>query len=193
MIRHAAFIALLAGPVPADPVRIDADRLSVTVQTPDGPVEIMRAQDNEGVITGDFARTSRACPPFCVQPMSPAAGVTTIGELELLDMLADPEALVIDSRTREWFEGGTIPGAVHMPWDRITDQLGALGCTADFEGWDCTQAREVALFCNGPWCGQSPTAIRAMIGAGYAPEKISYYRGGMQLWRLLGFTLAEGG
>lgn len=49
------------------------------------------------------------------------------------------------------------------------------------------------LFCNGPWCGQSPTAIRAMIGAGYPADRISYYRGGMQEWRLLGLTVAGGG
>ncbi len=195
MIRLATFAALLsllAAPALAEPVGLDADRMSVTVETPDGPVEIMREQDNEAVLTGDFAKTSRACPPFCIQPMTPENGVTTIGELELLEMLEDPEAVVIDSRTREWFEGGTIPGAIHLPWDRITDRLGEFGCEPDFEGWDCAAAPRVALFCNGPWCGQSPTAIRAMIGAGFPAEKISYYRGGMQLWRLLGLTVAGG-
>jgi rhodanese-related sulfurtransferase len=189
MVRLAAAFLILATPVFAEPVGIDADRLVVTVETPDGPVEIMREQDTDAVITGDFARTSRACPPFCIQPMTPAAGVTTIGELELLDMLEAPEAVVIDSRTRDWFEGGTIPGSVHIPWDQITDRLAELNCEPDFEGWDCSEAVEVALFCNGPWCGQSPTAIRAMIGAGYPADKISYYRGGMQLWRLLGLTV----
>ncbi|MCZ4262521.1 rhodanese-like domain-containing protein [Limimaricola sp. G21655-S1] len=192
MIRLAALLALLSAPAFAEPVGIDADCMSVTVETPDGPIEIMREQDNEAVITGDFAKTSRACPPFCIQPMTPAEGVTTIGELELLDMLEDPEAVVIDSRTRDWFEGGTIPGAIHLPWDVITDRLGELNCEPDFEGWDCSESPRVALFCNGPWCGQSPTAIRAMIGAGYPAEKISYYRGGMQVWRLLGLTVAAG-
>ncbi|MFW8594319.1 rhodanese-like domain-containing protein [Cribrihabitans neustonicus] len=192
MFRIAAFLSCLALPVLAEPVGIDAERLSVTVETPSGPVEIRRGQDNSAVITGEFAKTSRACPPFCIQPMSPAEGVTTIGELELLDMLNDPEAIVIDSRTRDWYEGGTIPGARHLPWDEISDRLGELGCEADFDGWDCADAPRVALFCNGPWCGQSPTAIRAMIGAGYPAERISYYRGGMQLWRILGLTVSEG-
>jgi rhodanese-related sulfurtransferase len=39
------------------------------------------------------------------------------------------------------------------------------------------------------WCGQSPTAIRAMIAAGYPAEKIQYYRGGMQDWRILGLSV----
>ena len=183
---------LALGPAQAEqpgPVNIRPDRPTVTVQTPDGPVEIGRIQDNDHEVTGEWARTSRACPPFCIQPISPAEGVTTIGELELLDMLADPEVLVIDSRTPDWFEGGSIPGAVNMPYDRMVDRLGELSCEPDFDGWDCENARRVALFCNGLWCGQSPTAIRAMISEGYPADRISYYRGGMQSWRVLGLTV----
>ena len=185
----ALLCLMIAGVVTAEPVGIDRDRMSVTVDTPSGPYEIMREQDNAAEITGEYARIARPCPPFCVQPMSPAEGVTTIGELELLAMLEDPEATVIDSRTADWYAGGTIPGAIHLPWDRLPDDLDRLGCEPDFDGWDCEAAPRVALFCNGPWCGQSPTAIRAMIAAGYPSERISYYRGGMQVWRMLGFPV----
>jgi hypothetical protein len=51
----------------------------------------------------------------------------------------------------------------------------------------------LVMFCNGPWCGQSPAAIRRIIEAGYPVEKISYYRWGMQGWRMLGLTVAGGG
>jgi rhodanese-related sulfurtransferase len=173
-------------------VKIRPNIAGVTVQTPDGPVEINRIQDEDNVITGDFAKTSRACPPFCIQPMSPAEGVTTIGELELLDMLQDDNSVVIDSRTVDWYRKGTIPGSVHLPYTVIAERLDQLGCEPDFDGWDCEGARPVALFCNGLWCGQSPTAIRAMIAAGYPAERIFYYRGGMQSWRLLGLTVIEG-
>jgi rhodanese-related sulfurtransferase len=171
------------------PVNIRPDVPGVTVQTEAGPVLIGRIQDNDHEVSGEWARTSRACPPFCIQPMHPAEGVTTIGELELLDMLTDPEVLVIDSRTPDWFAGGSIPGAVNMPYDRMVDRLGELGCEPDFDGWDCENARRVALFCNGLWCGQSPSAIRAMIAAGYPAERISYCRGGMQSWRVLGLSV----
>ncbi|MXQ06529.1 rhodanese-like domain-containing protein [Alphaproteobacteria bacterium GH1-50] len=173
----------------AEPVNIRPGIASVTVKTPNGPREISRIQDNAHEVTGEWARTSRACPPFCIQPMSPAEGVTTIGELELLEMLADPETMVIDSRTPDWYAGGTIPGAVNIPYTQIIDQLGQLGCEPDFEGWDCENAERVALFCNGLWCGQSPTAIRNMIEVGYPAERIFYYRGGMQSWRVLGLTV----
>ena len=70
------------------------------------------------------------------------------------------------------------------------ERLDELGCEADFDGWYCgAEVPRVALFCNGPWCGQSPTAIRRMIDAGYPADKIAYYRGGMQVWRLLGLTV----
>lgn len=194
-IRLISMLAavLFAGSSPADPVNIKSDVPEVTVETEHGPATISRIQDNDHKVTGEWARTSRPCPPFCIQPMTPAEGVTTIGELELLEMLEDPDATVIDSRTQDWFEGGTIPGSVNIPYDRITEELGSLGCEPDFEGWDCQNAERIALFCNGLWCGQSPTAIRHIINAGYPPERIYYYRGGMQSWRVLGLTVTGAG
>lgn len=185
--------AIAAAPAFADGVNITPDTPSVTVETLSGQVEISRIQDTDHVVTGEWARTSRPCPEFCIQPMSPAEGVTTIGELELLAALQDPEVTVVDSRTPDWYAGGTIPGALNMPYTEMTDRLGELGCELDFEGWDCTNARKVALFCNGLWCGQSPEAIRRMIEEGYPAERISYYRGGMQSWRVLGLTVTQPG
>ncbi len=199
MIRYfiAVGIALVAlgGTGVADELKvgITKEMKSVTVESPDGPIEIRRIQDQNHEITGEFARTSRACPPFCIQPISPAEGVTTIGEVELIEMLQEPDALVVDSRTVDWFQGGSIPGAISLPYTQVGDRLTELGCEPDFDGWDCADAKRVALFCNGLWCGQSPTAIRAMIAAGYPAERIFYYRGGMQSWRVLGLTITGEG
>jgi len=185
-------VTLSAVPLGAQEVGIAPGLYSVTVETHDGPATISRIQDTANVVEGEWARTSRPCPDFCIQPMTVAEGVTTIGELELLDRLTDGETLVLDSRTHDWFGTGTIPGAVSMPWNQTVDRLDELGCEADFDGWDCTQARPVVLFCNGLWCGQSPTAIRAMLASGYPADRIFWYRGGMQVWRLLGLTVTEG-
>ena len=193
MLRHAlAATLLMSVPALAEPVNIRPDTPSVTVPTETGDVEISRIQDNEHVLEEEWAKTSRACPPFCIQPHSPAEGVATIGELELMDALRDPEVVVMDSRTPEWFSGGSIPGAINVPYTDVLDRLAEFGCEPDFDGWDCETAQAVVLFCNGSWCGQSPTAIRNMIEAGFPPEKISYYRGGMQAWRLLGLTVTGG-
>ena len=173
------------------PVNISPGVMSVQVETKAGPVEISRVQDNQNRIDDDWARTSRPCPNFCVQPMIPAAGVTPIGEQEVIQMLQDEAAVVVDSRVAKWYYNGTIPGAQHIPYNEVVDRLGELGCEIDFDGWICDNAKPVALFCNGPWCGQSPTAIRAMVKAGYPADKIFYYRGGMQVWRILGLTVIE--
>lgn len=189
----AIALTLLAGTAAAQSdVNITKDMPSVSVPTESGMVDISRIQDNKNRISGDWALTSRPCPDFCIQPHAPAEGVTTIGELELIEMLQNPQAVVLDSRTPDWFASGTIPGAINIPYTYVVDELAQLGCEPDFDGWDCTEAKPVALFCNGVWCGQSPSAIRNMVKAGYPANRIFYYRGGMQTWRLLGLTVSGG-
>lgn len=191
MLRSLFLIALFfAGPVFAEEdVFITHDMPSAVVDTENGPVEISRIQDTENELWGEWSRTSRPCPPFCIQPIQAVEGTNLIGELEMIEALQDPETVVIDSRVRSNYQAGTIPGALNVPYTEITDYLETLGCVPDFEGYDCDQAKPVALFCNGPWCGQSPSAARFMIAAGYPAELISLYRGGMQVWRMLGLTV----
>ena len=172
-------------------VKLNGDTPSVTVQTPDGPVEIMRNQDVDATIDPAYAKTSRPCPPFCIQPMQVAPGVRTVGEMELL-AFAEKGGKLIDGRTIEWHLEGTIPGAINMPYTEMAGRLDEIGCEKRDDAWDCRNAEEVLLFCNGPWCGQSPMAIKAMLREGYPAEKIMYYRGGMQAWHSLGLTVVEG-
>ena len=184
-------LALLAGTAQAEEVAITKDMPNVTVETGNGPVVIERIQDPAHEITGEWARTSRPCPNFCIQPIIPAPGVTPIGELELIGFLNDPDVVVIDGRVRRDFETGAIPGAVNVPYTEAGDRLGELGCEPDFDGFICEgdNIKSAALYCNGPWCGQSPAAARRMIEAGFPAEKIYYYRPGMQGWRVLGLTV----
>lgn len=192
LLSSTISLALLAGTAMAETaVGLTKDLPAVTVQTESGPVTIDRIQDTGNEISGEWALTSRPCPDFCIQPQIAAEGFATIGELELIAMLQSPDAVVVDSRTPDWFAGGTIPGAINIPYTYIVDALARLGCEPDFDGWDCNAAKPVALFCNGVWCGQSPTAIHNMISAGYPADRIFYYRGGMQVWRLLGLTVID--
>lgn len=173
-------------------VKINARMGSVTVPTADGSVKIMRNQDTNNTIDPAYAKTSRKCPPFCVQPMQVAPGVTTVGEVELLEF-AKAGGKLIDGRTVEWHVKGTIPGAINMPYTQMAERLDEIGCTRGADKkWDCAKAEKVLLFCNGPWCGQSPMAIKAMLREGYPADKILYYRGGMQAWHVLGLTVVEG-
>ena len=93
-------------------------------------VLIMRNQNQANTVNPIYAKTSRVCPPFCIQPIKLAKGVETIGELELigyLDKIAkgDSSVMVIDSRTPSWVAKGTIPGSVNLPWTRISPKEGA--------------------------------------------------------------------
>ena len=111
-------------------VAISADLTGVTVNHKGKDFKIMRNQDTEAVINPQFAKTSRACPPFCIQPISLAPGVETLGEIEVLDYLSkmhkgDNSILVVDSRTPDWSAKGTIPGAKNIPWNALNPKLGA--------------------------------------------------------------------
>lgn len=188
-----ALTLTFAGAVQAQDVNITPDMHSVVIETGSGTVTILRNQDTQATIVGDFARIARPCPNFCIQPMIPAEGVRPVGELEVIAALEDPRTLVLDGRVRGEFEAGTIPGAISVPYNEAADRLGELGCEIDFEGWICDgELPQVVLFCNGPWCGQSPTAARNMIEAGFPAENINYYRGGMQSWQMLGLTVVQG-
>ncbi|MGB3917853.1 rhodanese-like domain-containing protein [Thiothrix litoralis] len=114
----------------AKPVGITADKMSITVKHGGADVEIKRNQDNTAVVSEDFAKTSRPCPPFCIQPDKVADGVDTIAELGMLDYLekmngGDSSILVIDSRTADWVEKGTIPSAVNISWESLAPDRGA--------------------------------------------------------------------
>lgn len=185
-------------------VRIAPDLPYVELSHQGGQVLLMRHQDPGHSIEAPYEKTARPCPPYCVQPMQLAPGVETIGELELIEYLkraqAEPSAvLVIDSRTSEWVERGTIPGSVNIPYTRLDPALARPADIAetlqlDFGAvlanglWDFRHVKTLVFFCNGAWCGQSPTNVRALLGLGYPAEKLKWYRGGMQAWEQLGLT-----
>ena len=185
-------------------VNITADLPMVQVLHHGKPVTILRNPDTFNMIDPDYALTSRPCPPFCVQPMQLAPGVETLGELELLDYLKQvgksSGVLVIDSRDGTWPErSGVIPGSVSLPWQKlhpahtsaqeIADTLQFRFGAVRVEGlWNFTSARTLVFYCNGPWCGQSPTNIRQLLALGYPPHKLKWYRGGIQEWKALGLT-----
>lgn len=184
-------------------VRITPDLSHLTLGRGDQAVLLMRHQDPDHRIVKPYDKTSRDCPPYCIQPMQLAPGVETVGELELIDYLRRAEAgesiLVIDSRTPEWTARGMIPGAVAIPYTRLDPATAEPESIAemmelDFGAvrtealWNFGAAKTLILYCNGPWCGQSPTNIRALLEYGYPAQKLKWYRGGMQAWEQFGLT-----
>lgn len=131
--------------------------------------------------------------------------------------LRDDKGYLVDARTAEWFKRGTIPGSINVPFtvfsdpaspeatealerfgamkrvdvgafSRTLEEMGLLEGEMKTDTWDFSSAKKLVLWCNGPSCGQSPRAIKGLLKAGYPPQKILYYRGGMQMWQLWGLT-----
>jgi len=115
------FLLLLLSPsAQALEVKLTPDRDFVEVIHQGRLVKIMRIQDQDHKLEGSFAKTSRKCPPFCIQPMEVAPGVKTIGQVELFDFmeqdLLDGTGVLIDARTPAWWKRGTIPGSINIPF-----------------------------------------------------------------------------
>lgn len=180
------------------PVRITSDLPFATISHEGIPVRVKRIQDQDNKLVDDFAKTSRKCPPFCVQPMEISSEIKTIGELELIHFLntevENNTGLLIDARMPKFYQSETIPGSVNVPFvlfsgKRQKKVFNLLGIKVDKNNkYDFSDAPKLALFCNGPWCGQSPTAIKALVKAGYPQSQLLYYRGGMQLWKIFSLT-----
>jgi len=170
-------------------VKITKDKTYSTVRDGGELIKISRIQDTSHVIDGSFAKTSRPCPPFCINPLSLDERVKTVAELEVIKFMETSlyrgDGVLVDARTPSWHKKGTIPGSINIPFTKFEKEADDVELAELLES---SNAKELLLWCNGPWCGQSPRAIRALLDVGYPAEKLSYYRGGMQMWQSLGLT-----
>lgn len=142
-----------------------------------------------------------------IQPMSVHPEVETYGELEVLNFIKHAKAnpahyMLVDSRTNPWFDQQTIPTSINIPWNEIYLQeyfekeyeraLELLGIKdLGNEKFDTSQAKVIVIYCNGPWCVQSPRMIHRLIEMGYPAKNIKWYRGGIHAWNSLGLSVVE--
>lgn len=209
VVAFVASLVFSANVSAGKPVGITKDLMDVTVKHDGKDVKITRNQNNDNTVNPAFAKTSRPCPPFCIQPAELAPGVETIAEVEMLDYISrmnagDNSILIVDSRTPDWVKKGTIPGAKNIPWTKLNPAKGAdpisileileseFGVKENEGLLDFTNAKTLVMFCNGMWCGQSPNNIKNLLKFGYPAHKIKWYRGGIQDWEILGLTTVPG-
>ncbi len=218
------FLTMSSFSLYAQNVNISKNIPYVDVDYKNNIIRIERVQNSKHVLKGGFTKTSRNCPPFCIQPIEVAPGVQTVGELEVVNFIAKDlkqgTGLLIDARTKGWHKKGTIPGSINIPFTVFakddTDEkfvaamtlLGAKRKSTSVDddsfwswasddddkknkNWNFSQAKNLILWCNGLWCGQSPRAIKSLLKHGYPASKIHYYRGGMQDWLILGLTVVK--
>lgn len=229
-LLYAPLAALLLVATPVQTLALEVNltetRPYVEVRVKNRTIRIQRNQDKNASISGFFAKTSRACPPFCIHAMQAAPGIATVGEVEVFDFIATDlrrgSGILVDARTPDWYTKRTIPGAVNIPWTILAEadpknpEFIALLNTMEVSGnrsganlmdsikswfgsdkvntseWDFSRAKTLLLFCNGAWCDQSPRAIKGLLKIGYPPEKLRYYRGGMNSWEMFGLTTIPG-
>ena len=164
-------------------------------------VKIERIQDTSNRLTDDYTKTSRACPPFCVQPTKIHPNIKNIAELEIIQFMQDKVSnntgVLIDARLKSWFELETIPSAINIPFPVMQNAnkekaemiFKILGMKVEKDGtWNFDKVKELAVFCNGVWCEQSAHFMTGMLKYNYPTEKLNYYRSGFQGWKLLGLT-----
>ncbi len=162
---------------------------------------LMRNQTAGNKISVLYETTNRGTP----QPIKLAKNVETLGEIEFIEYMkkaqTDENIAIIDSRKPGWFAKLRIPGAVNVPFTNFDEEDTSIEMMEDEMGvvqkedgtLDFSNAKTVALYCNGYWCGQTPSMVKnakySLLNMGYPAEKIKYYRGGMQAWASFGFTV----
>jgi len=195
-LSYIALVAMGTLIASANVVEITEGVPFIKVEAHGKTYKIQRVQEEDKYLTNTYALTSRPSPPFFVQPFEVTNKVETYGELEVLDFISKKKGVFIDARLPNWFYKSAIPSAVNMPFKTFLSDtserdtfLKKLGVSYTKNGKrDFSGAKTILLYCNGAWCGQSPTAIHALRELGYPEEKMKYYRGGMQSWQLLGLS-----
>lgn len=150
-----------------------------------------------------FASVQDECDRPCIAPLQVAEGVQSLDESQVLDFLTTQVAgnigLMVDARRPEERAVGFIPGSVNLPHSTVAegnsfrdDILKALGAR-EFDGlYNFADARQLLVYDNGPASNDAGLLVANLLAAGYPAELIRYYRGGMQVWAVLGLSIQEG-
>ena len=166
---------------------------------------LKRNQESGNKINELYNNTTFGAP----QPIKLAKGVETLGELEFIEYMKkaqnDDSIAIVDSRKPGWHAKLRIPGSINIPYTNFRTKEGAieamefdLGVSVKKDGTlDFSKAKTIVAYCNGYWCGQTPAMVKnvenSLLNMGYPAKKIKYYRGGMQAWTSLGFTVVGSG
>lgn len=185
-------------------VAIEKGVKSININLNGETFTLMRNQTAGNKISDLYVTTHRGSP----QPMILAAGVDTLGELEFIEYMkkaqSDEAIAIVDSRKPGWYERLRIPGAINVPFTSFNSKEDAIEAMEDELGvidndgkLDFSKAKTIVAYCNGYWCGQTPGMVKnakfSLLKMGYPASKIKYYRGGMQAWTSLGFTVTGTG
>ena len=167
-----------------------------------GPDPSVQRNANGNNLPSTYAQTSRTCPVHCIEPGSAATGVKTLTELDVFKFMQQRVSLgiglMVDARLPEEFSAGPISGAISVPATTLVannpyreDLMLALGATRSIGQMDFSNAFDLLVFDDGAWSPMAHEAVQLLLEAGYPAQKILYYRGGLQMWHVLGLTISK--
>ena len=58
-----------------------------------------------------------------LQPLVPEPGIVPVTEIEVLNAISDPDTILVDMRTEEWFLDATIPGSVNIRYTEVAMRM----------------------------------------------------------------------
>jgi rhodanese-related sulfurtransferase len=97
---------------------------------------------------------------------------------QLRHILSDGSAIVVDTRSKQEFEAGHIPGA-HMLDAAPSEQVKAVERLVRGD-----KGAALVLYCNGPYCQASRRLAEQLVAAGFT--NVRRYQLGIPVWRALG-------
>lgn len=180
-----------------DKVKITPSMSYVYVYHKGKAVKVHRIQNTSHKLTGEYAKQYR--PGKYIQAVKIHKDIQTIGEVELLEFMQkkgnSKKGIVIDVREKSYYQNETIPSSVNIPLHVTTSKrkmkkiLQFLGIEKlNDSSVDKSKAIELVLFTHGIWGNEATKFINKLLILGYPSNKIFYYRGGIQMWKILGFT-----
>ncbi len=113
-----------------------------------------------------------------VEYLSDRASMRAVCAGELLELLREDAAVVLDVRPEEEYRAGHISGARSVPVERLEEYL----CDLPEEAED----KEIVAYCRGPYCVFSDEAVRLLEARGYRASRLTE---GFPEWRAAGMPV----
>lgn len=114
----------------------------------------------------------------------PGSGVAEVSTEELVAILRDQSAVVMDTRPHLEWSISHIPGAINVapkpgvPMALYTSDVAEVGRVVGDD-----KSQPLVLYCNGPNCGKSKRVAGELLEAGYT--SVRRYQLGAPVWRAL--------
>jgi len=95
---------------------------------------------------------------------------------ELLTLLENGDAILLDARPAAEYEAAHLPGAISMPWHEVAQRRQELPTD-----------KLIVAYCRGPYCVYADDALADLAQAGWQVARLEE---GVLEWQQAGYTLA---